>query len=486
MSQVFTEARRTVMTDTPVRRFLTALLTLLAAAAAPASAQIRISAPQISDDSPFRGSVPSGTATAEPLMLSLGDVIQRALVNNLGILTSEDAINRARGARRVAMSALLPNLSTRLGDTRQLTNLEAFGFPVSGTGLPKVVGPFSVFDVRLFLSQSVFDLRALNEARAEGHNESAARLTNKSRRDLVSLLAADMYLQVLAANARAASARAQRETAEALYTQAQDLKQSGIIAGIDVLRAQVRFSSESLRVTVAENDAQKRKLQLARMIGLPLGQEFTPSDRFPDVATPEITLQQALDRAYMERPDYLSAIERVRAAEAARRAALGEALPAVHATADYGKIGLSPSTAVPTYTVIGSVTVPLFQGGRTQGRLIEADADLRTRRAEVENLRADIYYDIRNAFLDMQATEEELRTTTQSRDLAGQQLTQAGDRFQAGVASNIEVVQAQEAVAVANEQFIDATYGFLMAKVMLAGSLGVAEEEIKRYLGGAN
>jgi outer membrane protein TolC len=118
--------------------------------------------------------------------------------------------------------------------------------------------------------------------------------------------------------------------------------------------------------------------------------------------------------------------------------------------------------------------------------MIEADADLRTRRAEVENIRADIYYDIRNAFLDMQATEEELRTATQSRDLANQQLTQARDRFQAGVASNIEVVQAQEAVAVVNEQFIDATYGFLMAKAMLAGSLGIAEEEIKRYLGGAN
>jgi outer membrane protein TolC len=474
-----------VITDTH-RFVLAASLVLLTAAAVPAIAQVQTSAPQISDDSPFRRGVPAGTASAEPLMLSLGDVIQRALVNNLGIVTSLDAMDRARGARRVAMSELLPNLSARVGDTRQMTNLEAFGLPLASTGLPRVVGPFSVFDVRVFLSQAVFDLHALHEARAEGHNEIAARLTNKSRRDLVSLLAADVYLQGLAANARAQSARAQRDTAQALFAQAQDLKQSGIIAGIDVLRAQVRLSSESQRVTVADNDAQKMKLQLARMIGLPLGQEFTLSDQFPNVAVPEITLQQALDRAYMERPDYLSAIERVRAAEASRSAALGEALPAVHATADYGKIGLSPSTTVPTYTLGGSVTVPLFQGGRTQGRLIEADADLRTRRAEVENIRADIYYDIRNAFLDMQATEEQLRTATQSRDLADQQLTQARDRFQAGVASNIEVVQAQEAVAVVNEQFIDATYGFLMAKAMLAGSLGIAEEEIKRYLGGVN
>lgn len=470
-----------MITYTPVHIRLTLLALLIAPA--PVFAQIQTSAPQISDDSPFRGGVPTGMATATPITLTLGDVIQRALAHNLGIVTSEGEIDRARGARRIAMSELLPNLSARLSDTRQVTNLEAFGFPIEGSGLPKVVGPFSVFDVRLFLTQSVFDRRAINEARAEGHNENAERFTNKSRRDLVSLLAADMYLQVLASQARAASARAQRDTAQALHTQAQDLRQSGIVAGIDVLRAQVRLSAESQRVTAAENDSQKWKLQLARMIGLPLGQEFTVSDQFPDVSVPEITLQQALERAYMQRPDYLSALERVKAAEAERGAAVGEALPAVHASADYGKIGLSPSSAIATYNLIGSVTVPIFQGGRAQGRILQADAELRNRRAEVENLRAEIYYDIRNAFLDMQATEEQLQTATQSRELANQQLTQSRDRFQAGVANNIEVIQAQEAVAMASEQFIDASYGFLMAKAMLAGSLGIAEDEIKRYLG---
>jgi outer membrane protein TolC len=472
-----------VITYTHPRSILFASVLLLIPAAVPASAQILTSAPQVSDDSPLRGGIPTGMATAAPITLTLGDVLQRALEYNLGIVTSVGDIDRARGARRIARSDLMPNLWTRLQDTRQFANLEAFGFPIEGTGLPKVVGPFSVFDVRVFLSQAVFDLRALNDARAEGHNENAVRFTSKSRRDLVSLLAAEMYLQVLASQARAQSARAQRETAQALYMQAQDLRQGGIVAGIDVLRAQVRLSSESQRLTTADNGAQKMKLQLARMIGLPLGQEYSLDDRFPDIAVPEISLQQALDRAYMQRPDYLSAIERVRAAESARSAAAGESMPAIYATADYGRIGLSPSSAVGTYNVIGSVTVPIFQGGRTQGRILQADADLKNRRAEVDNMRADIYYDIRNAFLDMQATEEELQTATQARELANQQLTQSRDRFQAGVASSIEIVQAQEAVAVASEQFIDASYGFLMAKAMLAGSLGIAEDEIKRYLG---
>ena len=259
-----------------------------------------------------------------------------------------------------------------------------------------------------------------------------------------------------------------------------------IVAGIDVLRAQVRLSGETTRLTNAEHDAEKAKLQLARMIGLPLGQVFTVSEDFPDLAAPEVSLEQTLARAYEERPDYKSARERILAAESRRAAVAGDLLPAVHASADYGKIGLSPSSAIPTYTVIGSVTVPIFEGGRTQARLVEADAEIRLRRAEAENIKADIYYDVRTAFLDMEATEQALRSATESRDLATRTLAQAQDRFRAGVASNVEVIQAQEAVAAASEQFIDARYGFLIAKAMLAGSVGVAEVELKRYLGGPN
>jgi len=469
----------------PFRHVLVVFL-LIGASTAPARAQLRTAASQVPGDSPLWGGVPTGAVTPGPVALSLGDVIRRALVNNLAVVTSEAEIDRTRGVARTATSDLRPQLSARVDETRLTNNLEAFGFSPSRFGLPNVVGPINVFDARVFASQTVFDLHALNDARSEGHRERAARFANRSRRDQVSLLAAEMYLQALAADARAVSARAQRETAQVLFTQAQDLKEGGIVAGIDVLRAQVRLANDRQRVTVAEHEAQKTRLVLARMIGLPLGQEFTLNDRVPDLTVPEVTLDVALARAYMQRPDYLGAMERVQAAEASRRAALGEALPAVHATADYGKIGLSPSSSLSTFSVGGSVTVPIFQGGHVQGRLIEADAELRSRRAEAENVRADIYYDIRNAFLDMQATEEELRTATGARDLAAQELTQARDRFQAGVASNVEVVQAQEAVALANEQFIDATYGFLIAKATLAGSLGTAEEEIRRYVEGVN
>jgi len=221
------------------------------------------------------------------------------------------------------------------------------------------------------------------------------------------------------------------------------------------------------------------------VIGLPIGQTFTLSDVLPDVPVPEMTLPEALDRAYRERPDFLAAQERVRAAEATHAAIRAELLPSVRVNADYGAIGLHVSDALATFSIGGTINVPIFQGGRVQARLADAQVEIRHRRTEMENLRSEVYYDVRSAFLDLQATGEELQTATRSRELANLQLTQSRDRFAAGVANNIEVVQAQEAVTLANEQYIAALYGYNVSKALLARSLGTAESAVERLLGGA-
>jgi outer membrane protein TolC len=201
------------------------------------------------------------------------------------------------------------------------------------------------------------------------------------------------------------------------------------------------------------------------------------------VPLPDLTLEDALDRAYKTRPDYQAAIERIRAAEATRQAIAAERLPSVHVNADFGDIGLSLTNSHSTFSVAGAVQVPLFQG-ETRGRLVEADADLRARRAEADDLKAGIYYDVRTAFLDLEATREQLDVAVRVQDLAAQQLVQARDRFAAGITSNIEVVQAQEAVALANEQQIAALYGYNLAKGLLARGMGAAEEGIRRLFEG--
>ena len=298
------------------------------------------------------------------------------------------------------------------------------------------------------------------------------------------LVTANAYLQALAAAARADSAEAQMRTAEALFNQANDLKTAGLVAGIDVLRAQLQFSTTRQRNTAAQNDAEKVKLQLARVVGLPNGQAFSLVEELPNIPSPDLTLEEAFDRALKARPDYQAALERVQAAEASRQAARGESLPSVHVTADFGDLGLSPADSHGTYAITGAVTVPIFEGGKRKGRLLAADATLRSRRAEAEDMKAAVYYEVRSAFLDLRATEEQLQVATQARELAAQQLTQARDRLAAGVANNLEVVQAQEAVSLASEQYIGALYGFNIAKAVLARGLGVAEEAARQYIGG--
>jgi outer membrane protein TolC len=461
---------------------------LIAGLAMPAGAQVRSTLPQLPTNSPFTGSVPQGTVSPEPLKLTIVDAIHRALDHNLGVLLAEQSVERARAARWIALSELLPHVDGSLSQSRRTSNLEAFGFPLSrfpgAAGIGPVVGPFGVFDVRLFASQALLDLSAVNDTRAEAHNAAAAQHDYRSARDLVVLVSANLYLEALAAAARAATARSQLETSQALYMQAQDLRQSGIVAGLDVVRAEVRLSTDRQRATLTANDSEKAKLQLARVIGLPVGQEFALDSALPDVPVPDMTLQEALDRAYRERPDFLAAQERVRAAESSRASIRAELLPTIHVNADYGAIGLSVSSALQTFDVTGVLKVPIFQGGRVQGRLAQADVDLRNRRSEMENLRGEIYYDVRSAFLDLTATGEQLQTATRGRELADQQLAQSRDRFAAGVANNIEVVQAQEAVALANEQYISALYGYNVSKAVLARSLGTAESAVERLLGG--
>ena len=265
------------------------VIAAFAVSAAPLLAQqVGAQGRQLPVGSPFGGGVPQGTPTAQTLQLTVADVIHRALEYNLGVLLSEQEVLHAGGTRWTALSALLPNVNAHVTESRQRINLEAFGFNPSNFGLSPVVGPFNTFDARVTLSQSLLDRRAINETRAENHNVEAARHSYRSARDLVVLVAANAYLQTLAFDARTQSARAQLQTSDTLYQQAQDLKQNGIVAGIDVLRAEVRLNGDRQRVTVFQNEFEKARLQLARLIGLPVGQAFTISAQLPNVPVPDM------------------------------------------------------------------------------------------------------------------------------------------------------------------------------------------------------
>jgi outer membrane protein TolC len=456
------------------------LLAGIIATSSPAAAGQAAQAPQASQSSPFFGSVPKGTATAEPLALSVKDAVQRALQNNLGLLLQEESEASARGARWRALADLLPDVSGALGVRRQVINLEAFGFP----GPPSIVGPFNVYEARVFLSQPVVDISALNESRAAALRQKAERYGVRTARDLVVLVAVNLYLETVATASRVDMTRAQQDTADALFKQAQDLKASGLVAGIEVLRAQVQLQTQRQRVIAAENDFEKAKLQLARAIGVPIGQPITLVDKIPYAAMPVLPVDEALKRAFESRADFLAAQSRVEAAEAARKAAYGALLPSLTFDADYGAIGQTINTAHSTYTMAANVRIPLFDGGKTTARRIETSSALRQREAELADFRSRVEYEVRTSLLDLRAADQQLQAAQSNVQLASDELQQARDRFGAGIASNLEVTQAQEAVAGASETYISALYSHNLAKASLARSLGVAESAVMSYLGG--
>lgn len=441
----------------------------------------------LGSQSPYFGSVPSGNATAGVLKLSLEEALARGLHYNLALLLDEQITQAARGQRWKSLSDLLPNVTTRTSETAEQLDLAVFGFSPAALAafhVSSIVGPFSVFDTRAFLTQRVLDFKSIEDLRASRDNIKAAEYSYKDARDLVVLVSGNAYLLVNTAQARVETAEAQVKASDSLYQKAADMRKAGLVPAIDELRAKVELQARQQQLIAASNDFAKRKLDLARAIGLPQGQQFELTDRIGFQPLESIPLDRALERAYASRSDYRSALERVGAAERGLKAARAERLPSLGFNADYGDIGLTPGASHGTFTAAGTLTVPVFQGGKVHGDVVQAEAALRQRQDELGDLKGRIDYQVRTALLDLKTAADQVAVARSSVDLAGQTLSQAEDRFAAGVTDNIEVVEAQEAVASANESYISSVYAHNIAKATLARAEGIAEQAVSQFLKG--
>jgi outer membrane protein TolC len=234
----------------------------------------------------------------------------------------------------------------------------------------------------------------------------------------------------------------------------------------------------------AKNNFAIQKLTVGRVIGLAPGQEFEFTDKSPYQPFDGITVEEALKRAYASRSDYQAAITDVRAAEFSRKAAAAGYLPSLSFNADYGTGAAHPSTATQVFDVRGTLSIPIFLGGSVHGEVLQANARLEQSRERLDNLRAQIDSDVRTALLNLQSSADLVNVARSNIDLAEETLVQSRDRFSAGVTDTVEVVQSQEAVASAHEQYIASLYSYNFAKISLARALGVAEEGVKEYFKG--
>jgi len=436
--------------------------------------------------SPFAGSVPSGQASSDMLPLSLKEAFDRGLRYNLGLVESEHNTRSASAVRLRNLSSLLPHVSAEVSGTRQQINLQAEGFTFNlpGFKVPTIIGPFSVADARVHVSQSIVNWPDIKRWKSAAESERASQHAYRNDRELVILTTGYAYLVVISDRATVESTAAQVTTAKALYDRAVDQNRTGIIAGIDVLRAQVEWQTQQQRLIAARNQLEIDKLALARIVGLPKGQQFEVTDTVPFAPLDGITLEQAMEQAYATRPDYLGARAQVRASELARQAAAAGNYPSLSTEGDYGDIG-SPNfgTSHGTFSVALTLKVPIFQGTQVRADKVQADADLAQRRAALADLDGKIDQQVRTAFLNLKSSSDLVAVAESNVALANQTLVQARDRFTSGVADNLEVVQAQEAVATANQSHIASLYSYNAAKISLAQAIGVAEQSALTYLG---
>ena len=429
----------------------------------------------------FQGSIVSGEVSAQPIDLSLDDAMQRGLRNNLGVILSGTQTESARGQRLSQLQSLLPDIEFKAQESLAQVDLPAEGLRIKG--FPTIIGPFGYTDIRATLNWSLVDVSSLRNYMAAKHNFAAAQLSADDARDLVILTVGNAYLLVIADQEQVASVQAQVATSKISLDQAVANHEAGTAPLLDELRARVDYQALEQQLIVAQNNLEKDKLALARVIGLPLAQQFNLVDKTPYTEFDMIDVHTAIQQAHANRKDLAAMLEQVKAAEDQRKAATDERLPIVAAEADYGDIGVNLRHSHGTGNAQGSISAPLFKEFGLRGDAQVAQSNLDTARDQLSDSNAQVDADVRDALLDIASAQKQVEVSRSSVDLANEALSEAQQRYKNGVSDNLAVSQAEQSVAQANDQYVASLYRHNIAKLSLARALGAAQT-YTLYLGG--
>ncbi len=452
---------------------LTPTLGAQAAPTAPAPAPL--------NSSSYQGSVTTGEVSAQPLDLTLEEAIQRGLKYNLGAILSTTQASGVRGQRLSQLQTLLPTVDASWKWSLQQVDLAALGLRVPG--FPTIVGPFGYTDLRASLSWAVVDVNSLRTYLAARHNFNAAQLTADDARQMVVLTVGNAYLLVLADESLVVAAASQVATSKVSLDQAVNMHQAGTAPLLDELRARVDYQTLQQQLIVDQNALEKDRLALARTIGLPLAQKFNVVDKVPFAPFDQLDIDAAIRQAHANRKDLAAMVEQTYAAKEQRKAATADRFPTLKTDVDYGLIGVNFGTSHGTVDATGTVSVPVFKEYGLRGEAEQAQSQLDTQTAELSDKNGQVDADVRDALLDIASAQQQVEVARSSVDLANEALSEAQQRYAAGVSDNLAVHQAEQSVAVANNQYVSSLYRHNLAKLSLARSLGAAEN-YKSYLGG--
>jgi outer membrane protein TolC len=432
----------------------------------------------------YSGSTPGIAQMPFNGKLGFREAILRALAFNLGQTGVTQALRQAQGQARSSRSSLLPNLTGTALENVETEDLRAYGFRFNfpGFAISPLIGPFNYVDFRAHLSQTVLDMTALNNYRAMNAVTQASRYSAQDARVLIVLAVGGSYLQATAAKARLAAEEAQVKAANAVYQQSLEQYNRGVLAKIDADKNQVQLLTEQQRLLTLQNEYAKQKINLARMIGLPVSDNYELTDEIPYAPAMPITVDDALKQALESRADLKAADAQVRAAERAMSAAHAERYPSVGVTADVGGIGVTPGQLQTTYTATANVKIPIWQGGRVEGDVEQAAAVLAQRRAEYNDLKGQIESDVRTAFLDLQAAASQVDVAQRNVQVTREAAELTHQKLEAGVTTTVDYTQAQETATNAEFDYINAVFDHNIAKLSLARAMGRGAKDLPQFL----
>ena len=433
------------------------------------------------------GSIPGKDVPAGPIHLTMAEAVRRGIASNLGPISATNAQSAAKAERMRALGNLLPSISVNASETVTQVNLAAYGLkiqtpPGTNFSIPTIVGPYSYSQLQGALSQSVFDLVQRRNYQGSKSAEQAAAFSVKDTRELLVLAVAGTYLQTVALDARLQSQNAQVANAQAVYEQAVTRKTAGTNAKIDVMRSLVELQTQQQRLQAIQGDLRKQKLALARLIGLPQDRELNLTEPLAGNETKTPEAGSVIQAAMGNRADLKALTAQLRTAELAVSAAHAERYPTASVNGDYGVIGPNPASTHGVFAVTAGVSMNLWDGGRIKADIQQAETTLRQRQAELEEYRSRIESEVRTALIEFETAAGQLKLAATNRDYANETLAEARDRFGAGVSTTVEVVQAQEQVSNAENDYVSSLFSLDLAKLTLARATGQAEASLTDLL----
>jgi outer membrane protein TolC len=444
-------------------------------------AQVQAAPAQVNSNT-YQGSLVKQAPVPGVLPLTLDQAVRMGLQYNLGLVLSTTNAGSAGAQQLQQLQALLPTVNASAKEAAQQTNLQAEGLKIPG--IPAVIGPYGYTDIRASAQWSLLNLSSLENYLAAKHNFQGSRLSLEDAKDLVVLTVGNAYLLCIADASRVQSAQAQVSTSKVSLDQAVANHQAGTAPLLDELRARVDYQTQQQTLITAQNQYEKDKIALARAIGLPLEQSYELSDQAPFKPLDNLDPNAAVQQGLTHRRDLQALQQQVESARAARSGATAERYPTISVSADYGVIGPTLGHSHGTFDAVGTASVPLFEEAKLRGDARDAQAQLEQKQAQLNDLRGQISADVRDSILDIQAAAKQVAVSRSNVELATEALSEAQQRYAAGVADNLAVSQAQASMAQADDQLVSSLYQHNVAKLSLARAMGIAQTNYKDYVGG--